>query len=53
MPNYSSVLIVFCQIFTWIALGDVDLCCTLTWVTKADAVDYITKVINQYTSLMP
>jgi hypothetical protein len=24
--NFSSVMDVFCQIFTWIALGDVDLC---------------------------
>jgi hypothetical protein len=37
--NFSSVLIVFCQIFTWVALGDVDLCLTLTLVTKANAVE--------------
>ena len=37
--NFTSVLIVFCRYFTWIALGDVDLCFSRTWVTKANAVE--------------
>jgi len=34
--NFSSVLIVCCQFFTWIALGDVDLHFSFTLVRKAD-----------------
>jgi len=37
--NFSSVLIVICLFFTWIALGDVDLCVTLMLVRKANAVE--------------
>jgi len=57
MSNFYSVLIVFCQFFTWIALGDAALCFSLTLVRKANALeeetrwahDYITNVINPYT----
>ena len=38
MSNFSSVLIAFCQFFTWIALGDVDLCFSLMLVRKGGAV---------------
>ena len=31
------ILVVFHQFFTWITLGDVDLCFTLILVTKANA----------------
>jgi hypothetical protein len=37
--NLSSILIVLCQFFTWIALGDQDLRSSLTWVTTASADD--------------
>ena len=37
--NFSSLLIAFCQFFTWIALGNVDLCFSLIWVTKTNAVE--------------
>jgi hypothetical protein len=55
--NFSSVLIVCCQFFTWIALGDVDICFSLILVRKANAVEeeaklphgYITNIINPYT----
>ena len=33
--NLSSILIVFCQFFTWSALGDLDLHFSLLLVTKA------------------
>ena len=36
--NFSSILIVFCQFFIWIALGDADLRFSLIWVTKTNAV---------------
>ena len=39
MSNFSSILIVFGQFFTWIALGDVDLHFSLILVTKAKAVE--------------
>jgi len=38
MPNVSSILIVFCRFFTWIALNDVDLCFSLILVRKDNAV---------------
>jgi len=41
--NFSSIMIVFCQFFTWIALGDVDLHLPLILVTKANAVAEKTK----------
>jgi len=37
--NFSSIPIVFCWLFTWIALGEVDLHYSLTWVTKANVVE--------------
>jgi len=39
MSNFSSVLIVFHQFFTWITQGDVDLCITLILITKANAIE--------------
>jgi hypothetical protein len=36
--NFSSVLIVLRWFFTWIALGDVDLCFSLILVTNATVV---------------
>jgi hypothetical protein len=55
--NFSSILIVFCQFFTWIALGDADLRVSLTLVRKASVLeeearqvrDNITNVMNPYT----
>jgi hypothetical protein len=41
--NFSSVLIVFHQFFTWIALGDADLHFLLMVVRKANAVTEETK----------
>ena len=35
--NLSSILVVFCQFFTWIALGDLGLHFSLIWVTTANA----------------
>jgi hypothetical protein len=57
MSNFFSKPIVFCQFFTWIALGDADLHFSLILVRKANAVEgktkwdpaYITKVITPYT----
>jgi len=37
--NFSSVLIVFRQFFTWFALADVDLYFSITLVRKANAVE--------------
>jgi len=37
--NFSSIPTVFQQFFTWITLGDVDLCFSLILVTKANAVE--------------
>jgi hypothetical protein len=37
--DFSSVLIVFHQFFTWFALGDVDLYFFITLVRKANAVE--------------
>jgi hypothetical protein len=37
MSNFSSVLIIFHQFFTWISLGDVDLCFSPMLVSKANA----------------
>jgi hypothetical protein len=52
MSNFPSILIVFPQLFTCTALGDLDLCFSPILVTKANAVeqlcDYITKVINPH-----
>ena len=41
--NFSSILIVFHQFFTWIALGDADLRFSLILVRKASAVEEETK----------
>jgi hypothetical protein len=43
MSNFSSILIVFWQFFTWIALGDADLRFSLMLVRKANAVEGETK----------
>jgi hypothetical protein len=43
MCNFSSVLIVFCRFFTWIALGDADLRFSLLLVRKASAAEEQTK----------
>ena len=37
-PNFCWIMIVFCWFFTWIGLGDVDLCLSLILVTKTNAV---------------
>jgi len=37
--NFSSVLTVFHRLFTWIALGDVDLCFSLILLIKVNAVE--------------
>jgi hypothetical protein len=37
--NFSSVLIVFPTFFTWISLGDADLCFSLMLESKANAVE--------------
>jgi len=37
--NFSSVLIIVRLFFTWITLGDVDLCLSLMLVRKANAVE--------------
>jgi len=37
--NFSPIPIVFHQFFTWIVLGDVDLCFSLMLVRKANAVE--------------
>jgi hypothetical protein len=37
--NFSSILIIFCQFFTWIAMGNVDLQFSPILVTKANAVE--------------
>jgi hypothetical protein len=42
MTNFSSILIVFCRFFTWIALSDVDLHFSLMLVTEANAVEKAT-----------
>ena len=57
MSNFFSVPSVFCQFFTCIALGDVDLHFSLMLVRIAillkgkqnDLHDYITNVISPYT----
>jgi len=41
--NFSSIPIVFHQIFTWITAGDVDLCFSLKFLRKAKAVDEETR----------
>jgi hypothetical protein len=38
MSNFSSLPIAFHQFFTWIALGDVDICFSLMLVIKASPV---------------
>jgi hypothetical protein len=42
MSNFSTILIVFCRFFTWIALSDVDLCFSLMLVTEANSVEKAT-----------
>ena len=37
--NFSSILIVFQWFFTWIALGEADLCFSLILVTKANTLE--------------
>jgi hypothetical protein len=37
--QFSLILIVFCQYFTWIVAGDIDLRFSLILVTKANAGD--------------
>jgi hypothetical protein len=39
MSSFASVPIVFRHFFTWIALGDVDLCFLLMFVRKANAIE--------------
>jgi len=39
MSNFSSIPILFLQLFTWIALHDVDLCFSLILIIKANAVE--------------
>jgi hypothetical protein len=39
MSNFSLVLTVFCQFFTWITLDNIDLHFSLNLVTKANAVE--------------
>jgi hypothetical protein len=39
ISHFSSVLIVFCQFFTWVSLSDVDLLPSLVFVGKASAVE--------------
>jgi hypothetical protein len=41
--SFSSLLIVFHQFFTWIALGDAGLRFWLIWVRKANVVEEETK----------
>jgi len=43
MTNFSSVLVVFCQFFTLIALGDEGFTFSLMLVKKANAVKEETK----------
>jgi hypothetical protein len=42
MYNLSSVLIIPCQFFTWIAICNVDLHFSLILVTKVDTVEGVT-----------
>jgi hypothetical protein len=60
MSTFSSILALSCQIFTWTALGDVDLCIYVShsfWQQKPMLLkrelhqphDYVTNVINPYT----
>jgi hypothetical protein len=48
--NFSSIPFVFCQFFTWIAVGDADLRFSLILVRKTSAAEeprgYITNVIH-------
>jgi len=37
--NFSSILTIFCQFFTWIALGNIHLLFSLILVTTASAVE--------------
>jgi hypothetical protein len=37
--NFTSVLLVVCQFFTWLALGDVNLHFSLRLVRKANALE--------------
>jgi len=57
MSNFPSTLTVFLQLFTWTALGDLDLCFSLILVMLLkrklhQPCDYITKVINPHMWLM-
>jgi len=44
LPNFSTVLIVFHQLFTWIALGDADMHFSLILIIKVNAVEERTKL---------
>jgi hypothetical protein len=46
MYNFSTILIVFCQLFTWIALGDADLHFSLILVTQANGVEGGTTLVT-------
>jgi hypothetical protein len=39
MSDFSSILIVFCQFFAWIVLGDANLCLSLTYLRQANVVE--------------
>jgi hypothetical protein len=59
MSNFPSVLLVLCLFFTYIALGDVDVCSSLILITKAVLLErelhqlrFITKVISPHMLLM-
>jgi len=41
--NFSLILLSFANFFTWVALGDVDLCFSLMLLRKANAVEEDTK----------
>jgi len=41
--NFSSISIIFCQFFTWIALGGVDFHLSLMLVRKGNACEEETK----------
>ena len=41
--NFSSVLILFCQFVTWIALSDADLCTLVMLLRIASAIEEETK----------
>jgi len=39
MSDFSSILIVICQFFTWIMVGGANLCLSLTYLRQADVVE--------------